>query len=215
MKTQHHNYAAGKSKKVAWFVTNCHAHNDRLEFARKLQKYIDVDIYGQCGNFTCPKKQASYCDNLLQKQYKFYLSFENSNCRDYITEKFFTNALENKILPIVMGGRPEDYHRLAPYRSFIHVDEFETVEHLAKYLHLLNVDDELYNSYFQWKGTGEFINTHFWCRVCAVMHALDRDRQYWSLSSTKFSNWWDRPDMCRAGSWKNFNSRSLLHDQRR
>ena len=25
-------------------------------------------------------------------------------------------------------------------------------------------------SLFQWKGTGEFINTKFWCRVCALLH---------------------------------------------
>ena len=24
---------------------------------------------------------------------------------------------------------------------------------------------------FQWKGTGEFINTKFWCRVCSVLHS--------------------------------------------
>ena len=27
-----------------------------------------------------------------------------------------------------------------------------------------------YISLFQWKGTGEFINTKFWCRVCALLH---------------------------------------------
>ena len=34
------------------------------------------------------------CDQLLKNDYKFYLSFENSNCQDYITEKFFVNALK-------------------------------------------------------------------------------------------------------------------------
>ena len=24
---------------------------------------------------------------------------------------------------------------------------------------------------FQWKGTGEFINTKFWCRVCSILHS--------------------------------------------
>ncbi len=33
------------------------------------------------------------CFDLLEKDYKFYLAFENSNCLDYITEKFWNNAL--------------------------------------------------------------------------------------------------------------------------
>ena len=74
------------------------------------------------------------------------------------------------VLPIVMGARPEDYARTAPYRSYIHVDEFESPEELAAYLHRLDMDDDLYNSYFRWKGTGEFINTYYFCRLCAMLH---------------------------------------------
>ena len=55
------------------------------------------------------------------------------------------------IVPIVMGARPEDYERSAPYYSFIHVDDFEDAKDLAKYLHKLDEDDELYNEYFKWK----------------------------------------------------------------
>ena len=31
------NYAANKTKKVAWFVSNCAARNGRLEYARNLR----------------------------------------------------------------------------------------------------------------------------------------------------------------------------------
>lgn len=38
------NFATNKSKKVAWFVSDCKAHNNRLEYARELQKYIQVSV---------------------------------------------------------------------------------------------------------------------------------------------------------------------------
>ncbi len=57
----------------------------------------------------------------------------------------------NDVIPIVMGARTEDYAKVAPYHSYIHVDEFESPRHLAEYLHKLDKDDELYNSYFRYQ----------------------------------------------------------------
>jgi len=37
----------------------------------------------------------------------------------------------------------------------------------------LEKNPEKYNSYFQWKDTGEFISTEFFCRVCAMTHYAD------------------------------------------
>lgn len=87
------NYAQGKSKLAAIFVSNCYASNDRLGFIKALQKYIPVDVYGFCGTLTCDKYSQQSCFDMLKKDYKFYFSFENANCRDYITEKLFLNAL--------------------------------------------------------------------------------------------------------------------------
>lgn len=88
------NYAEGKTKQVAWFVSNCGARNGRRQYADELAKHITVDIYGACGTMKCPRFQNDQCFDMLNKQYKFYLAFENSNCRDYITEKFFVNGLK-------------------------------------------------------------------------------------------------------------------------
>lgn len=43
---QFKDYSLGKTKKVAWFVSNCGARNGRLSYARELARHIDVDIYG-------------------------------------------------------------------------------------------------------------------------------------------------------------------------
>jgi Glycosyltransferase family 10 (fucosyltransferase) C-term len=78
---------------VAWIVSNCNAANQRYEYAVELSKYISVDIYGSCGKLQCSHKGGNNCNELLNKQYRFYLAFENSNCKDYITEKLYYNAL--------------------------------------------------------------------------------------------------------------------------
>ena len=54
-----------------------------------------------------------------------------------------------RVIPIVMGARLEEYKKVAPDFSFIHVEEFSGPEELAKYLHQLDQDDEKYNQYFQ------------------------------------------------------------------
>lgn len=202
---QDRNFAQNKTRKVAWFVSNCSARNGRLQFAHELQKYIEVDIYGACGNHKCSRSTAEKCFEILDRDYKFYLAFENSNCRDYITEKFYVNALTRNVLPIVMGARPEDYEAGSPQKSYIHIDEFASAKELAEYLKILDKNDELYNSYFKWKGTGEFINTYFWCRVCSMLHDEE------SISKPKWyedvNTWWRGSGVCTNGSWRNFQAR--------
>ncbi|XP_052212476.1 glycoprotein 3-alpha-L-fucosyltransferase A-like [Dreissena polymorpha] len=195
---QNKSYAAGKTKKVAWFVSNCGARNTRLEYAKELGKYIDVDIYGACGSLQCLRSETK-CYDMLNSDYKFYLSFENSNCRDYITEKFFVTGLQHEVIPIVMGGAPEDYARASPPHSFIHVDDFQSPEELAKYLRMLDENDDLYNAYFRWKGTGSFINTFFWCRICAMLHDTSRASNVYR----DLEKWWRGPEVCIGqDSWR-------------
>ena len=39
---QNRDFAANKTKAVAWFVSNCGARNGRLTYAKELSKYIQV-----------------------------------------------------------------------------------------------------------------------------------------------------------------------------
>ena len=55
------------------------------------------------------------------------------------------------LVPIVMGARPQDYERASPYKSFIHVDDFDGPKELADYLRKLEENDDWYNEYFRWK----------------------------------------------------------------
>ena len=66
-----------------------------------------VDVFGKCGPNKCPGTNSGVvsgeCGRLLEREYMFYLAFENSKCDDYVTEKFFATA-KMDIVPIVMGG---------------------------------------------------------------------------------------------------------------
>ena len=82
-----------------------------------------IDIFGKCSDkeHQLPKQTSSDIEETLKnrgilykeklKNYKFYLSFENSLCQDYITEKFFL-ALYAGTLPIAYGGLSKsDYEK--------------------------------------------------------------------------------------------------------
>jgi alpha-1,3-fucosyltransferase len=56
MSVQKVNYAAGKTKMAAWIVSSCFSHSSRHEMVKILQKYIQVDAYGDCGTLECPKE---------------------------------------------------------------------------------------------------------------------------------------------------------------
>lgn len=191
------NYARNKTKMVAWFVSNCATRNDRLGYANQLQNYIQVDIYGQCGQMDCPRQNSEQCLQMLDKEYRFYLAFENANCKDYITEKLY-NALRHNVVPVVMGASREEYRSAAPFHSYIHVDDFASPRDLAEYLQLLGRNETLYNEFFRWKRTGEFVNTYFWCRLCALLHSPQ-------AVGPKFypdiGDWWHGTNVCSSRSF--------------
>lgn len=87
------NYAQTKTKQVAMIVSHCNTDNRRLQYAKNLAKYISVDVYGGCAGHLKAIKLHDFFQ-LLDQEYKFYLAFENSNCIDYVTTKFFVHGLQ-------------------------------------------------------------------------------------------------------------------------
>ena len=173
-----------KKKKVAWMASHCPTSSKREEYVRQLQQFVQVDVYGKCGNgtFNCPRNEMHWisdpqCYVQLAADYKFYLSFENSICTDYVTEKFF-DILQHEMVPIVLGGA--DYSRIAPPHSFIDARQFEAKQ-LADYINKLDADDALYSEYFQWKINYEIesgsaqMSRHGFCDLCAKLHDNDNE----------------------------------------
>lgn len=179
-----------KSKLVAWFVTNCDTPIRRENYVTQLRKFIPVDIYGSCGNLKCIKNSTG-CYEMLRRDYKFYLAFENSWCPDYVTEKFY-RPLYYDTVPIVMGGA--DYDLFSPPNSIINVKDFESPKRLAEYLLMLDESDELYDKYFDWKidFTVELHPMDGWCDLCKFAHhnpqplvKIYRDIKKWWMEDGK------------------------------
>ncbi|CAJ0609965.1 unnamed protein product [Cylicocyclus nassatus] len=180
------NYAKGKSGLAVWLVSNCLTNNNRMLFAKRLSEFMQVDIYGECGKGSVPRKDL----HRLIKNYKFYLAFENSNCRQYISEKFWINALSNNAVPIVMGAPKSDYMAVAPPHSFIHVDDYEPPQ-LAQYLLYLDKNDTAYNEYFAWKSFGRVVSSDFYCQLCSFVQSPPR-KIYNDIDT-----WWKNTGKCQ------------------
>jgi len=109
-----YDFHGSKKGFAAALISNCGDSSGRLEYIKELKKYVAVDVYGRCGDKDCPKSFrngtiTSDCRAILADEYKFYLSFENSLCTGYITEKFFWTVKMNTV-PVVHGkGRYDQY----------------------------------------------------------------------------------------------------------
>ncbi|KAG2213190.1 hypothetical protein INT47_011339 [Mucor saturninus] len=136
-----------KGASVAWIVSNCKASNDRHHYVKELSRWINVDIYGHCNNNKVFPANVSTVE--LVSRYHFYLSFENSNCKDYVTEKLSTAYLAG-VVPVVDG--PSDYGPFIPNtHAVIRTDDFDSPRALADYLNTLMHNKTLYNQYLSFR----------------------------------------------------------------
>lgn len=200
--TEYHNAlmnskkSTGSKKLVFWIVSNCKTPSKRERLVSELEKYIEIDIYGGCSHFNnskpdpCRKSSdPNKCWTDLFSQYKFYLSFENSNCDSYISEKYFKiyypdTIFSNDLIPVVRGAKKEDYLKRAPSNhSFVFAGDFPTAKSLADYLVYLDRNETAYLEYLAWKNvliekirqkdTKEWFKpVYLWpaCELCEKLH---------------------------------------------
>ena len=193
--------AKGKSKKLkaAWFVSNCHARSRREKYVKELKNYMDIGIYGKCGTFDCSRKNSSECYLNMAKEYKFYLSFENSACKDYVTEKYF-NVLKYNVIPVVYGGN--DYHKMGPYKGFISALDFSGPKALAQHLKTIHNDDSKYAEHMWWKPFYEIRrqkphNSQPFCELCKRLNnPLEPNKVYDDMYK-----WWITDANCFVPKW--------------
>ena len=126
-----------------------------MEYASRMASTgISLTLKGGC--FSQEGRQ-DLTDEMISS-HKFYFSFENGfHCRYYITEKFWDMAFGHDTVPVVWGAPLNDVISVAPPNSFIHSDNFESPETLARYLDFLDRNDDEYRKYFAWSNRDHII----------------------------------------------------------
>ena len=191
------NFAANKRHLVAWFVSRCKSWSSRETYVLVLGKHINVHQYGCEGKYNCPKKEASACDRRLKDNYTFYLAFENSICRDYVTEKFW-RILHLNVVPIVLGNA--SYSDILPPHSYIDVRDFPSPRHLADYIKLLVPTTRCITS----SSNGEPSTHVASSRNRATWHATCVDTRSRCAARRRSSRtWWPNGDRSKTASNRN------------
>ena len=185
------NFFKEKSRGISGRISNCMDSNRRYKIIKEMQKYLDIDMYGLCYNKPCGHSRSEFdksCNDLL-KQYKFYLAFENNDCKDYVTEKYW-QSLQREQIPIV-NWKMLNRDLVIP-NSYINIFDFKDIKSLTNYIKKVSENETLYNSYFNWKRS--YVN---WgpCTACQICDALHDENR--AMQVVEDLDAWVRNDICQ------------------
>jgi len=114
----------------------------------------------------------------LSKDYYFYLSFENTHCNDYITEKFFHHGISSKTVPVVSGAPKSSYSKIVNETGFLYVEDFENTEQLANVMNEYLSGKRDYSKFFTWrKYVKNMISQKQGNNLCALCQKLYEIRE--------------------------------------
>nr|CAB3247492.1 alpha-(1,3)-fucosyltransferase 11 [Phallusia mammillata] len=150
---------------IVYLISHCDVPSDRDRYVYNLMGNISIDSYGAClHNKDFKDKSLTNTGKMLDDElydilakYKFQIAFENSNCDDYITEKF-TRPFHIGSVPIYKGSSSARDWAPSPY-SVIMVDDFESPASLAEFIRHLDENDEAYLKYLDYKNSDVIPNS--------------------------------------------------------
>ena len=169
-----------KSKGAIMIMSRCKTASFREDYMKILRRYIDVVVLGECGTpWNCGKRFVhDDCFRILNRTYRYFLTFKNSFCRQYFTEKIFEN-FNYDIIQIVRGGGLNDTKSIFPTGTYISTDDFKSVEDLAGFLRQLSWSAEDYSAILKKKDKYyspgyKTVYQRAMCDLCERMNNLDK-----------------------------------------
>ena len=100
------------------------------------------------------------------------------------------------MIPIVAGAPVGDYLKVIPRESFIHVDDFGSIEGLVSKLNVVENSEIEYRKFFQWRtkidrnlflaDPGRLHIDHGWCKLCNDLRTKSADRS----EIKNLHKWW-------------------------
>ncbi|KAL4223057.1 Alpha-(1 3)-fucosyltransferase 7 [Mactra antiquata] len=167
------NFFKEKTKNISGMISNCKDSGQRYRLVDELSRYIKIDMFGKCYNKQCGDYTKPQTCDYITKSYKFYLGLENSQCKDYVTEKYWS-TLEREQIPIVNWDYNNIDESIPIPGSFVSINDFKSLKELAEYVEKVNNDETLYNSYFNWKKKYKIT---YMCNACVACEALHKPIQ--------------------------------------
>lgn len=160
-----------KTHLVCWVVSNYKNHQKRVKVYQQLREFIPVQVYGRAVRKALSQgallPTISHCH--------FYLAFENTEAPHYITEKLWRNSYMAGTVPVVSGPPRSHYEAVSPPHSFIHVDDFDSIASMARFLRELAGDAKRYKAYFAWhKNYMVKLYTDWRERLCDICLVYDK-----------------------------------------
>lgn len=175
-----------KSRIAARESVSCKVSGIQHDYIDELQRLIIVDDFGKCGVNNCNTFGTEQCEIIFERDYLFYLAFEDAFCKDYVSERFY-EMLELNIVPVVLGAA--NYSVIAPPGSYIDALGFETPRDLLDYLEIVANNFTLYYSYLHWKT---MYKVHRWTdyNFCQLCNKLQEQELNFTTDDENLTEWW-------------------------
>uniref|UniRef100_A0A915DTX3 Fucosyltransferase n=1 Tax=Ditylenchus dipsaci TaxID=166011 RepID=A0A915DTX3_9BILA len=160
----------------------------REKYVEELKKFMKITEFGKCNNKSCPGNE---CLEEKIDSHLFYLAFENSVCKQYVTEKFWN--IKRLIVPVVLNRQV--MHGLGiPDSAYIAVNDFAGPRELAARLSFLQANQKEYLEHFEWTKSYKKIAAEVnpLCKLCQF--AVEKRK----LSIPNIVEFWEKEGECKA-----------------